>query len=210
MTQAVGRVPLPFKLAYTAFMAVLIPVYLHNYGPTNFFYFCDIALLVTLVGVWLESPLLISMCAVGILLPQVYWCIDFIANAFGVPLVGMTTYMFNPQASLFLRGLSLYHGVLPFVLAYLVWQVGYDRRGLPAWTVVAWALILISFFFLTPPRPGAGLTPVNINYVWGMGDVAAQTWVSPYVWVAGMMILMPLLLFLPTHIVLTRFAPKAP
>src|SRR5262249_15633145 len=38
-------IPLWIKLAYTAFMAVLIPVYLKNYGPTNFLYFCDVAAL---------------------------------------------------------------------------------------------------------------------------------------------------------------------
>src|SRR4051794_6893302 len=72
---ATNRLPLPFKLAYTAFMAVLIPVYWYYYGPTNFLYFCDVTLIITLIAVWIESPLLISMCAVGILLPQVYWVI---------------------------------------------------------------------------------------------------------------------------------------
>ena len=38
---AARRIPLWLKLAYTAFMAVLVPVYLRNYGPTNFLYFCD-------------------------------------------------------------------------------------------------------------------------------------------------------------------------
>ena len=47
-------------------MAVLVPVYWYYYGPTNFLYFCDVALFLTLAGIWLESPLLISMCAVGI------------------------------------------------------------------------------------------------------------------------------------------------
>ena len=55
---AANRLPLPFKLAYTAFMAVLVPVYWYYYGPTNFLYFCDAALFITLVGLWLESPLL--------------------------------------------------------------------------------------------------------------------------------------------------------
>ena len=54
-------------------MAVLVPVYWYYYGPTNFLYFCDVALFLTLAGLWLESPLLISMCAVGILLPQMLW-----------------------------------------------------------------------------------------------------------------------------------------
>jgi hypothetical protein len=210
MMQAENRLPLLFKLAYTAFMAVLIPVYWHYYGPTNFLYFCDVTLIITLVAVWIESPLLVSMCAVGILLPQVYWCIDFIANAFGMSLTGMTNYMFNPNSWWFLRGLSLFHGWIPFLLVYLVWKLGYDKRGLPAWTVVAWALILICFFFMPPPRPDPGLTPVNINYVWGMNDAAAQTWVHPYVWTAGLMIGLPLIVFVPTHFMLMRYAPKAP
>jgi hypothetical protein len=210
MTQTANRLPLPFKLAYTAFMAVLIPVYWHYYGPTNFLYFCDVTLIITLVAVWIESPLLVSMCAVGILLPQVYWCIDFVANAFGFSLTGMTNYMFNPNSWWFLRGLSLFHGWIPFLLVYLVWKLGYDKRGLPAWTVVAGVLILVCFLFMPPPRPDPGLTPVNINYVWGMSDVAAQTWVHPYVWVAGLMIGLPLIVFIPTHLLLMRYAPKAP
>ena len=62
---AARRIPLWLKLAYTVFMAVLVPIYLRNYGPTNFLYFCDVALIITLVGIWIESPLLVSMCAVG-------------------------------------------------------------------------------------------------------------------------------------------------
>jgi hypothetical protein len=60
-TKPVRRIPLWLKIAYTAFMAVLIPVYWAHYGPTNFLYFCDVALLLTLVGVWTESARLISL-----------------------------------------------------------------------------------------------------------------------------------------------------
>ena len=204
----VGSVPLWLKFAYTAFMLVLVPVYWHYYGPTNFLYFCDVALFLTLLGLWKESSLLISMCAVGILAPQALWVVDFVVNIFGVPLIGMTDYMFKHENSLFLRGLSLFHGWLPFLLAYLVWQLGYDRRALAAWTVVTWALLLICFFFMPPPNPNPGLNPVNINYVWGPSDNAAQTWVSPSAWLAGLMIGMPLLLYWPTHFLLMRFAPK--
>src|SRR5215470_11977283 len=80
------RIPLWLKLAYTAFMAVLVPIYLHNYGPTNFLYFCDVALIITLVGIWIESPFLVSMCAVGIIASQTLWVIDFLSN-----LIGRTT-----------------------------------------------------------------------------------------------------------------------
>jgi len=204
-----GKIGWPLKLAYTAFMAVLVPVYWYYYGPTNFLYFCDVALFLTLAGIWLESPLLISMCAVGIVASQLLWVVDFVANLSGVPLVGMTDYMFKHENSLFLRGLSLFHGWIPFLLLYLTWKLGYDRRGFPAWTVLAWALILVCFFFMPPPHPDPGLTPVNINYVWGPNDIAAQTFVHPYVWVAGLMIGMPLLLFAPVHYLLMRTMPRA-
>src|SRR5947209_1006067 len=89
----VGRLPVWLKLAYSAFMAVLVPVYWHYYGPTNFLYFCDMALFLTLIGIWIESPLLISMCAVGILAPQALWVADFALNFVNVSLTGMTDYM---------------------------------------------------------------------------------------------------------------------
>jgi hypothetical protein len=209
MAPTANRLPLAFKLAYTAFMAVMIPVYWHYYGPTNFLYFCDVTMLLVLVGIWLESALLISMCAIGILILQTAWVVDFTVRMFGVTLTGTTDYMFNSNTSLFLRGLSLFHFWLPFMLVYLVWKLGYDRRGLPAWTATAWALLLICFLLMPPPRPDPGLTPVNINYVWGPSDLAAQTWVHPYVWLAGLMIVLPAI-FVLTHFLLVRFAPKAP
>jgi hypothetical protein len=208
MTPAAARVPLAVKIAYSAFMAVLIPVYWHYYGPTNFLYFCDTALLLTLIAIWPENALLISMACVGILAMQAYWVIDLLVNAAGYSLTGITDYMFDPSHAVFLRLLSLYHAWLPFLLIYLVWQTGYDRRALPLWTGLAWALVLFCFFATPPPTASAGLTPVNIDYVWGMSDSAAQHWVPSSVWLAGMLIGLPLLIYLPTHLILMRVVPK--
>ena len=209
MTPNVSRVPLWLKVAYTAYMAVLVPVYWHYYGPTNFLYFCDVALLLTLIAIWPENALLISMCTVGILVPQTIWVIDFASTAAGLPLTGMTNYMFDSSHSLFLRLLSLFHGWLPFLLVYLVWRTGYDRRGFWSWTILSWALLFICFFAMPPPTPDPGLTPVNINYVWGPSDAAAQTWMPPYVWFACLLVGLPLIAFAPVHFLLARFMPKA-
>lgn len=209
MTRTAARVPLGLKLVYTAYMAVLIPVYWHYYGPTNFLYFCDIALIFTLIAIWPENALLISMCAVGILVPQALWVIDFLTRAAGFSLIGMADYMFDPNYSLFLRFLSLFHGWLPFLLLYLVWRIGYDRRAFWSWTGLAWGLLLVCFYLLPPPTANPGLIPVNINYVWGMNDYAAQTWLPPYLWFAGQLIGLPLLAYAPTHFVLMRIMPKA-
>jgi hypothetical protein len=207
MAQTTSRVPIGLKLAYTAYVAVLIPVYWYYYGPTNFLYFCDVALILTLIAIWPENALLISMCAVGILLPQTFWVADFLAHAAGYSLTGMTDYMFDANRSLFLRLLSLFHGWLPFLLIYLVWRIGYDRRALITWTGLASVLLLICFFLMPPPTLDPGLTPVNINYVWGLSDNSAQPWVPPYVWLAGLLIGLPLLVFAPTHFVLARMMP---
>ena len=193
------------KVIYTLFMAVLIPVYLVNYGPTNFLYFCDVALLLTLVGIWKEDSFFISMCAVGIIGVQAFWVSDFLMALIGFPLTGLTAYMFNPETSLFLRSLSLYHGWLPFLLWYLVYKVGYDPRGFPVWTLLAWILIGTSFFFLPPPSTTMGLTPVNVNYVWGLKDSEPQTWMSTYAWLALMVVGLPGFFYWPVHILLKKF-----
>ncbi len=167
------RLSLGLKLVYTAFLAVLIPVYWWNYGPTNFLYFCDVALFLTLIGIWRESSLPISMAAVGILAPQVLWVVDFAVGACGGQMTGMTDYMFNHDRSLFLRGLSLFHGWLPFLLIYLVWRLGYDPKAFKYWTALAWILIVVCYFLMPGPREDAAMiaTPVNINYVYGMSTV---------------------------------------
>src|SRR5579863_7076021 len=95
MTQTASRVPLTLKAAYTAYMVVLIPVYWHYYGQTNFLYFCDVALILTLIAIWPENALLISMCAIGIVVPQALWVADFLSNTAGFSLLGMTDYMFD-------------------------------------------------------------------------------------------------------------------
>jgi hypothetical protein len=119
-----SRLPLWLRPAYTAFMAVLVPVYWAKCGPTNFLYFRDVAQFLTLAGVWTENRLRLSLPAVGILLPQLFWCADFAAQLTGHSLAGMTAYMGDPQRSLFLRGLFLFHGWPPFLLLFAVRRVG--------------------------------------------------------------------------------------
>lgn len=202
------RIPLWLKLAFTAFMAVLVPVYWTHYGPLNFLYFCDLALLLTLVGLWRESPLLISMPAVGILAPQLLWLVDYAANFAGVPLTGMTDYMFDETKPLLLRGLSLFHGWLPALLIYAVYKLGYDKRGFVAWTALAWAVMAVSFFFLPIPSPATADAVANVNYVFGFSATQPQPWMPTWVWFAGMLVALPALLMAPVHVLLSRFMPS--
>lgn len=205
-----ARIPQWLKIAYTAFMAVLIPVYWYHYGPGNFLYFCDIALLLTLAGIWMESAALISMCCVGILLPQALWCADFVVELFGGRLVGMTEYMFKESSSRFLRGLSLFHGWLPFLLIYLVRRTGYCGKALTRWTAVAWAACLVSFFFIPgPAKSEHDLTARNVNYVFGFSDTDEQTRLPRGLFLVSYMAALAAAVYLPTHLLLKRFVAPA-
>ena len=199
-----GKIPLLVKLLFTAFLGVMVPFYWSTYGPTNFLYFCDVALVLTLVSVWTEHTLPAGMAAVGILVPQMLWAIDFAAGLLGTRITGMTAYMFDPRKPLFTRGLSLFHGWLPFFLLYLTWRLGYDRRALVRWTLLAWALMLVCYFLMpAPPAPADNPNlPVNINYVYGPSDEGPQQQLPPLGWLAFVMIGFPVVFFLPAHLVL--------
>jgi hypothetical protein len=206
------KIGLFWKLAYTAFVAVLVPFYLVSYGPTNFLYFCDTSLLLGMVALWLESPLLAAMPAVGILVPQIIWNIDFFGTLFGFHLLGMTDYMFDSNLPIILRGLSLFHGWLPFVLLWMVHRLGYDRRAWLSWTALGWVLLFVCYFFM--PAPPAPLNnpnlPVNINYVYGIKDAAAQTWMSANAWFTMLVVGLPLVFWFPVHWILSKVMPAAP
>jgi hypothetical protein len=200
------KIPLAAKAAGTAFLAVLVPVYLLNYGPTNFLWFCDTALILTVVGMWLESSLLISMCAVGILIPQSLWLVDFGMHFVGFHFLNLTSYMFDARLSLFLRGLSLFHGWLPVLLIGLLIRLGYDQRALFAWSAVAAGLVLICYFFTRPagPHPMDPSVPINLNYVYGFNDQQPQTWMNQNLYVILWLATLWLVAFLPTHLLLRK------
>jgi hypothetical protein len=204
------KIPLTSKLTVTAFLAVLVPVYLHAYGPANFLWFCDAALILTVAGMWLESSLLISMCVVGILLPQCLWLADFGINLLGFHFLNLTSYMFDPHLSLFTRGLSLFHGWLPLLLVWLLFRLGYDKRALFGWTVLAATLVLVCYIF-TPPA-GVHLAnpniPININYVYGFNNQQPQHWINQNLYVVLWLGVLWLFAFLPTHLLLRKIFPE--
>lgn len=201
-----GRIPLWLKVAYTAFVAVLVPYYWQAYSPWNFLYFCDLALLLTGIALWTENRFIISLQAVAILLPQTVWVIDFAVRACGGHMLGMTDYMFNPSLPLFTRGLSLFHGWLPFLLVYLLIRVGYDRRAF-AWQCLIGVAVLLICYFVAPAAPAPAAHPnfaVNVNYVWGPDDHHPQTWMPPGAFLALLCVVFVVGIYTPTHLVLRR------
>ena len=199
-------IPWPVKLAVGGFVSVLVPVYWHVYGWTNFLWFCDFALLLATAGIWIDNPLLISVAAVGILVPQGFWLVDLGSHLAGFHFLDLTSYMFDPRLSWFIRGLSLFHGWLPLLLVWLVFRVGYDSRALIFWTMLAAGLVVASYGFGLPAgaHPANPNTPVNLNMIYGFDDRHPQAWLNQnlYVplWFGGLW----LCFWLPTHLVLRK------
>ena len=193
-------VPVFVKLLYSLFVCVLVPTYWRHYGPANFLWFSDLALLIGLVAVWLENPLLASMQAVSVLILELGWVIDFVVRlATGKQIIGIAAYMFRSDQPLFLRALSLFHLVLPVFFVWLVYTLGYDSRAWTIQTVFSWAVLLLCFFFTKPAD--------NVNWVFGLGDQPQQK-IRPGLYLALLLVAVPIGVYLPAHLILAGVMPK--
>lgn len=189
-------IPLWIKLAYTIFAAVIVTVYLRKYKPQNFLWFSDIALLVTAAALWLESGLLAGMMAVGVLLPEIFWNVGFFTRLLtGRRLSGLTDYMFEAKRPMYLKALSLYHIVLPVLLIWLVSRLGYVPTALPTQIILAWIILPLSYLISD--------TEENVNWVFGPGGKPPKD-IPPLAYLGLVMIGFPVLIYLPTHLILDK------
>jgi hypothetical protein len=191
---AARRLPLWLKLAYAIAVPTIALCYWHEYGPSNFLWLSEIALACTALAVLMENRLLASMSAL-VLLFEMVWATDFLA---GGHLIGGTAYMFDSHLPLYLRGLSLFHLALPPTLLFLLYRLGYDVRAFWYQTIVTWIALVLSFLLSDSAR--------NINWVHGLGR-QPQQFLPPVAYVGLQMVVLPLLVFLPTHVVLRRSFP---
>jgi hypothetical protein len=115
---ATMRVPLWLKIGWTIWVIVWVPFYWRQYGLQNFLFFCDLGNFFITLALWLESPLIFSWQATGLLLFQTLYTIDLAGTIFtGSHIVGGTEYMFDPDIPLFVRLLSLFHVATPSLFA---------------------------------------------------------------------------------------------
>jgi hypothetical protein len=191
------RIPLWLKIGWSVWVAVWIPLYWRQYGPTTFLWLCDVANLLILAGLWTESALLFSWQAVSVLLVQIAYTADVLGRLlFGRHLIGGTEWMFQDDIAMKIRVASFFmHTAAPPVLIWGVWRLGYDRRALRVQLATACVLLPASWFC------GEKL---NLNWVWGPFN-RPQRWMAPGLFVPLCILGYSVLLFLPTHLLLSRF-----
>jgi hypothetical protein len=197
-----GRIPLWLKAGCTLFAAVTFPSYYAYYGFAHaFLWFSDIALLLTCIALWRESPLLASTQAVGVVLIELTYTLDFAVRlTTGTFLTGLSVYFFQGEDSPFwVRSLSLFHIPLPFLLLWLLWKLGYDRRAWWVQTALAWVLLPVCYFFTNSAD--------NVNWVFGPRGTGWD-WMPEWGWLVLLMIGFPLLVYLPSHAVFRKVFPE--
>ncbi len=187
------RLPLWLKIGWTVWLMVWAPVYWRQYGTQNFLFFCDIGNVLIGIGLWLESPLIFSWQACGLLLFQALYTVDFFgALVFGRHFVGGTEYMFDPGLPLLIRGLSLFHVVTPPLLLWATWKLGYDALGWTLQALATWIVVPINYFW----RP-----QFDVN--WARGPFFHEQHAVPgWVYLVGYLVAMPVLVYFPTHLLL--------
>ena len=189
-------IPLWIKLAYTLFVCVTVAVYAVKYPLANFLWFSDVTLVGTVVALWLESSLLAGMMALAVLLPDVLWNASFfvqLAGGRGIP--GLTDYMFDPANPRYVRAFSLFHIFMPVLLVWMVMRLGYSPQALLAQTLLCWIVLALTYR-LTDPK-------LNVNWVFGWGTRPQQR-MAPLLYLGLLMVIFPVLVYLPTHLLLRR------
>lgn len=189
-----ARLPLGLKLAFSAWILGWAPTYWVLLGPQNYVWLCNLANFLILAGLWRESRLLLSMQWLAVALVGSLWAVD-VGTAWltGVHPIGGTEYMFDPEQPPLTRMMSLYHLILPPVAGFAIWRLGYDRRALVWQTGLTWLAIPAAYLFTEAER--------NINWVHGpFGQ--PQTWLEPLPYLALLMLLWPVAIYLPVHLLM--------
>jgi hypothetical protein len=194
------RMPLWLKIAWTVWVLCWAPVYWKQYGAQNFLFFCDLGNFLIAIALWWESALLFSWQAVSLLVFQTLYTID-LAGAWltGRHPIGGTEYMFDPHLPLLVRLLGLFHVVTPALLLWAIWRLGYDRRGWKLQTLTCWLIVPINYFW----RPEHG-----VNWARGIFFVEQHVIPGP-AYLAGYLLLVPLVIYYPTHLALLWWARSA-
>lgn len=171
-------------------MIILIPAYWYFYGFKNFLWLSDIGLFLTVLALWTNSVLLMSIAAVEMFFFELIWNLDFcLILFFNINKIKLADYMFDPKYPIGLRFLSFFHIFMPIIWVLYLHSFGYDSSALYYATILFWTILLLTYFFTDPAE--------NINWVFWPKNHKLK--ISQFSWLILLAICFPLFDFLPTH-----------
>ena len=185
--------------AAAIWLVLFIAVYGWAYGAANFIRLCDVAVILTCIGILSGSALLVSSQAVSSLVVDLAWDLDLLWQLLlGRPLIGGTEYMWDTRFPLGVRLMSLFHVAWPPLLITVLRRLGYDSRGFPLQCVIAAAVLVASRFIL----PGE-----NLNFAF-RDPFFHRAWGPAPVHLALTFVVLVAAVYWPTHLLLrSAFGP---
>ena len=104
--------------------------------------------------------------------------------------------MFDPHIPLWIRLFGLFHVLTPPLLLWAIWRLGYDPQGWNLQTLTAWIVVPMNYFW----RP-----QYDVN--WARGPFFHEQHVVPgLVYLLGYLIIVPAVVYFPTHLFLQWWA----
>jgi hypothetical protein len=195
------RVPLWLKIGWTVWLVIWAPAYWRQYGAQNFLFYCDIGNVLIGVALWLESALVFSWVACGVLLFQTLYVVDLAGALLTARhIIGGTEYMFDPELPLYIRLLSLFHVATPPLLLWAIWRLGYDGRGWKLQTLTTWIVVPINYFW----RP-----QFDVNWARGL-FFREQHLIPSWAYLLVYLMVVPLCVYFPTHWLLRWMSQRCP
>jgi hypothetical protein len=179
-------IPPAVKWAAAAWLALWLPLHLVAYPAWTLLWWCGHGSILAVLGLCLESRLVVSWQAVALLVPQALYAAEALARLVTGVRGGGTSYLFDEAVPLHVRTLSLFHFVMPLLLLWAVRVLGYDRRALPLQVAAGTLLSLATL----------AVGPINL---WSMPAAREHP--------ATAMLLSPVVLWWPAHGLLCRLAP---
>lgn len=194
-----AKIPVWARMCSLIWLAIWTPIYWRIWGAQNFLHVCDIAVILTCLGLLFSNSLLLSSQAVSSILTNLLWDVDAAWRLFtGHPLTGGTNYMWDAHYPLWTRLLSLFHIIWPIILIWSLMHVGYKRRGFALQSAIAAGALVAARFADSSD---------NINYAFRDPLFHRSFGVAPLhlaiIWLG-----LVLFIYLPVHLVLVKFLPR--
>ena len=160
------------RLAAAVWLVLFITAYGWAYGAANFIRLCDVAVILTCLGILSGSALLVSSQAVSSLLVDLAWDLDLLGRLLcGRHLIGGTEYMWDARYPLWVRLVSLFHVAWPPLLVGVLRRLGYDPRGFALQCAIAAVVFVASRFVLPGENLNYALRDPFFHRSWGPAPV---------------------------------------
>jgi hypothetical protein len=187
------------RVGAAVWLVLFVAAYGWAYGAANFVRLCDVAVIVTCIGIMTGRAHLVSSQAISSLLVDLAWNLDLLSRLLlGRHVVGWTDYMWEDRYPLWVRLVSLFHVVWPPLLFVVLRRLGYDPRGFVLQCGIAAVVLVASRFILPGENLNFAFRDPFFHRSWGPAPVHLGL---TYAVLVGVV-------YWPTHLVLKRGFPR--